>query len=98
MVSREHAGFQKEQVTCLIRVVNLNQTGFNLSLKTFLNIFCQQKRGEKWPFVCICSQNETEIYKLLSGVSFSCTQHTDELLFLHPSNHHRGGRKRQEES
>lgn len=29
---------------------------------------------------------------------FSCTHHTDDLLFLHPSNHHRGGRKRQEES
>lgn len=33
-----------------------------------------------------------------SDSSFSCTHHTDDLLFLHPSNHHRGGRKRQEES
>lgn len=31
-------------------------------------------------------------------VSLSFTHQTDELLFLHPSNHHRGGRKRQEES
>lgn len=66
MVSREHAGFQKEQVTCLIRVVNLNQTAFNLSLKTFLNIFCQQKRGENgllFVFALKMKQNFTNYYK-----------------------------------